>query len=60
MPHAIYRIVDFKIVGPYTVWIKFDDGAEQVIDFLPVLEGELYGPLRDENCSRRTNGVGAL
>jgi hypothetical protein len=27
--------------------MEFDDGAEQTVDFLPVLAGELYGPLRD-------------
>lgn len=27
--------------------VEFDDETEQTIDFRPVLEGELYGPLRD-------------
>lgn len=27
--------------------VIFDDGTNQVIDFAPILEGELYGPLRD-------------
>lgn len=27
--------------------VSFDDGTEQVIDFQPVLYGEMYGPLRD-------------
>jgi hypothetical protein len=36
------------IVGPYTLRVRFDDGQEQVIDFRPVLAGELYGPLQDE------------
>ncbi|MGH7135198.1 MAG: DUF2442 domain-containing protein [Pirellulales bacterium] len=27
--------------------LSFDDGTEQTIDFSPVLEGNLYGPLRD-------------
>lgn len=48
MSHPIYRVVDFEIVGPYTLRIEFDDGTEQVIDFRPVLEGALYGPLQDE------------
>ncbi|MCL0079789.1 DUF2442 domain-containing protein [Dehalococcoidia bacterium] len=26
----------------------FDDGAERIIDFRPILEGPLYGPLQDE------------
>jgi len=47
MVHLIARIREFAIVAPYTVRIVFDDGTEQVIDFFPVLRGELYGPLRD-------------
>ncbi len=39
----------FEIVGPYTLRVEFDDGAEQVIDFRPVLEGVLYGPLQDKS-----------
>jgi hypothetical protein len=47
MSHAIYRVESFGIVGPYTLRVKFNDGTEQTIDFRPVLEGDLYGPLRD-------------
>lgn len=47
MKHPIYRVVNFKIVGPYTLKVSFDDGSSQVIDFRPVLKGELYGPLQD-------------
>lgn len=43
----IYRIVSFDILGPYTLRIAFDDGATQTIDFSPILEGKVYGPLRD-------------
>jgi hypothetical protein len=48
MNHPIYRVTHFEITGPYALRVKFDDGAEQTIDFRPVLAGELYGPLRDE------------
>jgi len=48
MEHKIYRIVSFEHVGPYTLKILFDDGATQTIDFLPILAGEIYGPLQDE------------
>lgn len=47
MIHAIHRARSFEIVKPYTLRVKFDDDTEQVIDFRPVLAGELYGPLRD-------------
>lgn len=47
MSHAIHRVESFRIVGPYTLRVTFDDETEQTIDFWPVLEGDLYGPLRD-------------
>jgi hypothetical protein len=46
MEHAIHRVAGFEIVGPYTLAVRFDDGTNRTIDFLPVLAGELYGPLR--------------
>jgi len=48
MAHPIYRVVNFKIVGPHTLRVEFDDGVAQTIDFRPVLAGEMYGPLQDE------------
>ena len=47
MIHPIYRVVSFVIVAPYTLRVTFDDTTTQVIDFAPILAGELYGPLRD-------------
>jgi len=47
MSHPIYRIVSFNTVGAYTLRIAFDDGTERTVNFLPVLSGELYAPLRD-------------
>ena len=47
MNHRICRVESFEIAGPYTLQVAFDDGTSQTIDFSPVLEGELFGPLRD-------------
>ena len=47
MSHAIHRVEHFEIVGPYTLALRFNDGSEQRIDFSPVLEGEVFGPLQD-------------
>ncbi len=47
MTHPIYRVRSFEIVGAYTLRLRFDDNKEQVIDFRPVLAGELFAPLRD-------------
>jgi len=49
MPHSIYRVRTFENVAPYTLRVKFDDNTEQVINFQPILTGELYRPLRDLN-----------
>jgi hypothetical protein len=53
MSHPIYRVESFEVVAPYTLRVRFDDGAEQVINFRPVLAGELYGPLRDLSLFER-------
>jgi hypothetical protein len=47
MSHPIHRARSFEIVAPNGLRVRFDDGTEQTIDFLPILAGELYGPLRD-------------
>ncbi len=47
MEHEIYVITAFEIVAPYTLRIVFDDGSTQVINFWPMLRGELYAPLRN-------------
>jgi len=46
MPHSIHRVTGFDILRPYTLAIRFDDGTAQTIDFRPVLEGEMLGPLQ--------------
>jgi hypothetical protein len=35
------------MVAPYTLRIRFNDNSMRVINFWPMLRGELYGPLRD-------------
>ena len=47
MNHPIYRITSVEGIPPYTLRLRFDDGLTRTIDFEPILEGELYGPLRD-------------
>jgi hypothetical protein len=47
MFHEIYTVADFEVVAPYTLRIRFNDNSVRTINFLPMLRGELYGPLRD-------------
>jgi len=53
MIHPMYRVTSFTVVAPFTLQIVFDDGKEQVVDFDSVLEGDLYGPLRDEEMFKQ-------
>ena len=47
MSHPLYRITSVEQVGPYALCLRFNDGLARTVDFEPILEGELYGPLRD-------------
>ena len=49
MTHPIYHVRAFQHEAPYTLRIQFSDDSEQVIDFRPVLAGDMFGPLRDVN-----------
>src|SRR5262245_11941292 len=63
MVHPIHRVTRFGIVGPYTLSVAFADGTEQRIDFGPVLQGPLFGPLQDLatfNAVRLDNEAGTL
>lgn len=63
MTHPIHHVASFSIVGPYTLAVAFEDRTQQVIDFHPVLRGDLFGPLRDLkvfNQVRLDSEVGTL
>ena len=47
MNHSIYSVTSVKLLGSYRLRVGFDDGSARDIDLEPILEGELYGPLRD-------------
>lgn len=47
MYHKLYKVTNFEVVDDYTIRVEFDDGTEQVIDFKPVLHGEMWGPLQE-------------
>lgn len=53
MTHLMCRVREFEVVAPHTLRVVFDDATEQVINFEPVLRGELYGPLRDQALFNR-------
>jgi Protein of unknown function (DUF2442) len=47
MQHPIYRVTSVEHLGGYRLRVGFDDGSSREIDLDPVLEGEMYGRLRD-------------
>jgi len=47
MAHEIHQVVSFEKVAPFTLRVQFEDATSQIIDFRPVLQGELYGPLQE-------------
>ena len=47
MKRHIYSVKSCSVVGPYTLRLEFDDSTSQTIDFLPVLKGRMFGPLRN-------------
>src|SRR5687767_5348367 len=47
MSHPIHRVTGFRVVAPHALEVAFADGTEQRIDFSPVLQGALFGPLQD-------------
>ncbi len=49
MIHPIYRITQCEYLPPYSLRLRFNDGVERLVDLEPVLEGEIYGPLRDQS-----------
>jgi hypothetical protein len=53
MDHPIYKVRSFRHHAAYTLSVRFNDHTERVIDFSPVLRGELFGPLLDEKLFNR-------
>ena len=47
MPKAIVRVAAVELVGPYSLALRFNDGALRRVDLLPELEGPVFEPLRD-------------
>jgi hypothetical protein len=47
MEHPIYRVISVEPLGGYQLRVGFDDHSFREIDLGTVLEGEMYGPLRD-------------
>jgi len=47
MSQQICRVVSFESIVRFTLRVLFDDSTAQLIDFRPLLEGNLFAPLQD-------------
>ena len=47
MDHSIHKVTGFEVVGPYSLRVSFEDRVTRTIDFSSILNGELFGPLRN-------------
>lgn len=47
MKHPIYRVTSVENCAPYTLNLGFNDGLTRTIDCQPILQGGLFGPLRN-------------
>jgi hypothetical protein len=45
-------VVEARYVRDYTVWLKFEDGAEGEVDLSAELHGPVFEPLRDPTYFR--------
>ena len=47
MESISHSVTNFEIMGPYRLRVFFEDDTIREIDFLPVLAGRLFSPLKD-------------
>ena len=43
----IVHVIDAKYERDYVLWLRFNDGAEGLVDLADQLHGEVFAPLRD-------------
>jgi hypothetical protein len=47
------HVIEAKYIRDYVIWLRFNDGAEGEIDLERELEGEVFGPLRNQRLFRQ-------
>lgn len=43
----ILHVTEAKYLKEFSIWLKFNDGAEGIVDLEDELHGEMFEPLRD-------------
>lgn len=51
--HELYDVVAYEIVDDYTLWLRFDDGHEQTINFEPILTARYLHHFATSNSSSK-------
>ncbi len=41
------RVLEVRVVAPYSLWLRFSDGAQGTVDLATRLHGQVFDPLRD-------------
>lgn len=49
----LFDVVAFSFAGKYALRLRFDDESERFIDFAPILQGPVWGVLRDMEIFRQ-------
>ena len=44
------HVLEARHLHDYTLWLRFNDGAEGEVDLEAELEGEVFGPLLDKEA----------
>ena len=47
------HVKEAKYLRDYVIWLRFNDGAEGEIDLEKELEGEVFGPLKDQQLFQK-------
>lgn len=55
---AYWRVTEVRVVGDYAVWVRFKDGLEGVVRFLPGFFRGVFSHLSDPAKFRQVTVVG--
>jgi hypothetical protein len=47
------HVKEARYLHDYVIWLRFNDGVEGEIDLESELEGEVFGPLKDQQLFQR-------
>jgi hypothetical protein len=51
----MYSIKEYKLVGDFKIWLKFDDGFESIVNLKPLLGKGIASELLSPNAFRKVS-----